>query len=455
MIEDKINIEIELFERYNELILEKEIGLVVFSIYSQYNLREIDKLFSYKTIINIIDKVWKKLGNKEIKRGETQKYEELILILRKHYIEKDTKTNNYSLTDYAIKICNIINDEIENILKPSEIEQLFNNLLLILKDNIISFEKFFVWYNKEFQPRKFDINAQVRTLRHQAEKAQNELNIIISKDDDYFDMLKATENQIDTIQEQNHKIIKSFSAKESIKELLDNSELSESREFRDIRSEIRDFFREIDKKLMLVSEIIDTTKPKIYKLYQDIEKKRYDKKLEKLLLFVLQNSSSDFLLEKNKSFYEINIQLPTELDFEKLILPQPSKFLKVEYVEFTEPDTIETQDAEYDHNENTLQIEKRKQQIEKNRKIEIWFNRILNDLQALEINNSIIFTNYFFKILEQENQDLELAIKIANKVFSDFSKNHNFSVEIDKTLEINTSINDIALWKMTITKLSY
>jgi len=454
MIEDKINIEIELFERYNELILEKEIGLIIFSIFSQFKLKEIERLFTYKTITNTIDKVWKKLG-KEIKRGEYQKYEELILVLRKHYIEKDTKTNNYSLTDYAFKICNIINDEIENILKPSEIEQLFNNLLLILKDNIISFEKFFIWYNKEFQPRKFDINAQIRTLRHQAEKAQNELNIIISKDDDYFDMLKETENQIDKIQEQNLKIIKSFSAKENIKELLEDSEISDIREFRDIRTEIRDFFRDIDKKLMLVSEIIDTTKPKIYKLYQDIEKKRYDKKLEKFLLFILQNSKSDFSLEKNKTTYEINIQLPTEIEFEKLVFTQPIKFLKVEYVEFTEPETVEIQEAEFDHKENALQIEKRLKQIEKNRKIEIWFNRIFTDLQAIDINKSINFADYFFKILETENEDLELAIKVANKVFSDFSKNNKFQVKIDKTLEINTYSNDIALWKMTITKLSY
>jgi len=454
MIEEKINIENELFERYNELILEKEIGLIIYSIYSQCKLREIDRLFSYKSISNTIDKIWKKQG-KEIKRGEYQKYEEIILQLRKHYIEKDNKTNNYSLTDYAVKICNIIHDEIENILKPSEIEQLFNNLLIILKDNIISFEKFVVWYNKEFQPRKFDINAQVRTLRHQAEKAQNELNVIINKDEDYFDMLKETEIQIDKIQEQNYKIIKSFSAKENIKELLEESEIGDLREFRDIRNEIREFFREIDKKLVIVSEIIDTTKPKIYKLYQDIEKKRYDKKLEKFLLFALQKSKSDFVLEKDKASYGINIQLPIEMEYEKLLIPQSTKFLKVDYVEFTEPDTVENQEVEFDPKENASQIEKRLKQIEKNKQIEIWYNRISSDLLALEINKSVNFTDYFFKILEQENQDLELAIKIANKIFSDFSKNIKFLVDIDKTVEINKSIPDVALWKMTITKLSF
>jgi len=457
MIDIEINIENEIFERYNELIPKKEIGLIVFSIYSQIKNNEIDKLLSYKNLTNIIDEKWKEIGINH-QKGKYQKYESILLVLRKHYIDKDIKTDNYILTDYAEKFCRFIEEEIKNVLKPSEIEQLFNNLLLILKDNIISFEKFEVWYNKEFFPRKFDINSQVRALRIQAENAQNELNNIMNKDDDYFEMLKKIESQIDEIQKQNYEIVKSFSAKDSIKKLLDETELSELREFRIIRANIRGFFREIDKKLTIISEIIDTTKPKIFKLYQDIEKKQFDKKLEKFLLYVLKNSANTkFSINqlKNKIIYDTNIELPENIEFSKLNFPHIDKFIRTEYVEFTEPDTNETQEADFDPEANKLQIEKRRNQLEKNKKIEYWYNQFDTSIKELKLKEELEFSDFFYEILKIENQDIEIALKVANKVFTNISKDDKFQLDIDKKFETSKDIKDIALWKMKITKLSY
>ena len=453
----EINIQNEIFERYNELIPKKEIGLIVFSIYSQIKEKKVDRLLSYRNLTNIIDEKWKELGI-NYQKGKYQKYESILLILRKHYIDKDIKTDNYILTDYAEKFCRFIEEEIKSVLKPSEIEQLFNNLLLILKDNIISFEKFEVWYNKEFIPRKFDINSQVRALRIQAEKAQNELNSIMNKDEDYFEMLKEIERQIDKIQKQNYEIVKSFSAKDSIKKLLDETELSEIREFRTIRANIREFFREIDKKLSIISEIIDTTKPKIFKLYQDIEKKQFDKKLEKFLLYVLKNSkNTKFSINqlKNKTIYDTNIELPQNIEFSKLNFPQIDKFIRTEYVEFTEPDTNETQEADFDPEANKLQIEKRRNQLEKNKKIEYWYNQFYTSIKELKLKEELEFSGFFYEILKIENKDIEIALKVANKVFTNISRDDKFQLDIDKKFETSKDIKDIALWKMKITKLSY
>ena len=453
----EINIQNEIFERYNELIPNKEIGLIVFSIYSQIKEKKADRLLSYRNLTNIIDEKWKELGINH-QKGKYQKYESILLILRKHYIDKDIKTDNYILTDYAEKFCRFIEEEIKSVLKPSEIEQLFNNLLLTLKDNIVSFTKIEVWYDKEFYPRKFDINSQVRALRIQAEKAQNELNSIMNKDEDYFEMLKEIERQIDKIQKQNYEIVKSFSAKDSIKKLLDETELSEIREFRTIRANIREFFREIDKKLSIISEIIDTTKPKIFKLYQDIEKKQFDKKLEKFLLYVLKNSSNTkFSINqlKNKTIYDTNIELPQNIEFSKLNFPQIDKFIRTEYVEFTEPDTNETQEANFDPEANRLQIEKRRNQLEKNKKIEFWYNQFYTTIKELKLNEELEFSNFFYEILKTENQDIEIALKVANKVFTNFSRDDKFQLDIDRKFETSKDIKDIALWKMKITKLSY
>ncbi len=457
MLNEEINLKNEIFERYNELIPEKEVGLIVFSIYSKIKRKEIDKQMSYKDLTNAIDDVWKGLKI-SYQKGIFQKYEEILLVLRKHFIDKDDKTNNYTLTDYAEQFCRFIEEEVQNILKPSEIELIFNNLLLILKDNILTFDKFEIWYKKEFSPKKNDISSQVRALRKQAEKAQNVLNEIMNLDNDYFEMLKKTEDQIDEIQTQNQKIIKSFSVKDDIKTMLDETDLASIKKFRIIRTEIRNFFREIDRKLISVSEIIDTTKPKIYKLYQDIEKKQIDKKLEKFLSYVLQNSTNNkFTVKqlKNKTIYDTQIELPTEINHDKLIIPQPDKFIKTEYFEFTEPNANETQEPDFDLKENQLQIEKRRKQLETNKKIEFWYNKVHTKIGELNVGDSILFTAFFFEILASEKNNVEIAIKVANKIFTDFSNNDRFQVEVNKQFEISQKINDIALWQMKITKSNY
>ena len=280
----------------------------------------------------------------------------------------------------------------------------------------------------------------------------------MNKDENYFEMLKEIERQIDKIQKQNYEIVKSFSAKDSIKKLLDETELSEIREFRTIRANIREFFREIDKKLSIISEIIDTTKPKIFKLYQDIEKKQFDKKLEKFLLYVLKNSSNTkFSINqlKNKTIYDTNIELPQKIEFSKLNFPQIDKFTRTEYIEFTEPDTNETQEADFDPEANRLQIEKRRNQLEKNKKIEFWYNQFYTTIKELKLKEVLEFSDFFYKILKTENQDIEIALKVANKVFTNFSRDDKFKLDIDRKFETSKDIKDIALWKMKITKLSY
>ena len=52
-----------------------------------------------------------------------------------------------------------------------------------------------------------------------------------------------------------------------------------------MKREVRVYFKDIEQRLINVSHTIDRIKPKINKLYNDFEKRDFDRKIESFLLY--------------------------------------------------------------------------------------------------------------------------------------------------------------------------
>ncbi len=158
-----------LIDKYHQIIPSQEDGLVVFNLHNKISKDIIDKTFSERAILTSIQTVYTELGVSSL-RELTQKNDETIHRLLKHFIERIPEGRGYKLTTYADTFCKVLNDEAFTHINPTELEQIFKDLVTLLKAKLTSLTDFNHWYNFQFSKNKNDINGQVRALKMQIDE---------------------------------------------------------------------------------------------------------------------------------------------------------------------------------------------------------------------------------------------------------------------------------------------
>lgn len=447
-----------LIDKYHQIIPSQEDGLVVFNLHNKISKDIIDKTFSERAILTSIQTVYQELGVSSL-RELTQKNDETIHRLLKHFIERIPEGRGYKLTTYADTFCNVLNDEAFTHINPTELEQIFKDLVTLLKAKLTSLTDFNHWYNFQFSKNKNDINGQVRALKMQIDETVETLNEIVKNEaDDFKLMLMECDKLLGYIKEQTDRLSTAFSAKDDIKQMLDEADiLTDEAEFRDRKRLVREFFKDIEEKLLGISSSIDRIRPRINKLYSDFEKREFDRKLEVFLLFLFKNSEGKFVKTKrlkDRTVNEIRVKFPKPLPsmkkqrikFEKEVYFSQPKFTQIEYYNLLDPLPMDIENVDFDAEDLQRQMALRLRQMERDQRVEHWFKEIdtkLNDGKKVE------FANYFYKILEQE-KDLETAIKEAHMMVKEYAFSPKYTLKIDEKFMINDKQKNIAIWKMQI-----
>ena len=130
-----------LIDKYHQIIPAQEDGLVVFNLHNKISKNIIDKTFSERAILNSIQIVYQELGVGS-QRELTQKNDETIHRLLKHFIERVPEGRGYQLTTYADTFCKVLNDEAFTHINPTELEQIFKDLVHLLKAKLSSLADF-------------------------------------------------------------------------------------------------------------------------------------------------------------------------------------------------------------------------------------------------------------------------------------------------------------------------
>ena len=446
-------------DNYYQIIPSQEEGLVIFNLYNKIKKGIIDKTFSERAIVNSIQTVNGELGSGS-QRELTQKNDETIHRLLKHFIERSAEGRGYQLTTYADVFCKMLMDEATSHINPTDLEKIFQDLVVLLRSKLSSLEDFHHWYEYQFEKNKNEISGQVRALKFQIEETVETLNEIVKNEqDDFRLMLMECDQLLGYIKEQTDRLSSAFASKDDIKQILDEAKLSDEPEFRERKKLVREFFKDIENKLLGISSSIDRIRPRINKLYSDFEKREFDRKLESFLLFLFKNSDSKFIKTKrlkDRTVNEIKIKFPKALPsmrkqrikFEKEIYFSQPKFTQIEYLNLLDPPVMDVQNIDFDGEDLKRQMEDRMRQIERDRRVEHWFNEINTKLSD---GKKVEFSNFFYKILDQE-KDLEIAFKEAHMMLKEYAFNPNYTVKIDEKFMLNEKQPNIAIWKMQISQ---
>lgn len=436
-------------ERYNLLVPRQEDGLIILAIFQKVRAGTIPRAFPERIIVETIKQVFAELGQVSGRGEETQKYDETLHRLLRHFLDKNLEEKTYQLSTYAENFCDLLEKEVHTAINPSQIQKTFNDLVLLLGHKLETIDDFRHWYHTQFFKNKNDISSQLRALHTQIEDTIEQLNDLVKNESDNFrELLIGCEALLDKVKEQADKLSSAFSSKDDIKQLLDDAALTDQFEYREMKRDVRNFFKDIEQRLINVSHTIDRIKPKVNKLYNDFEKREFDRKIESFLLYLLKNSKSKFYRTKklkDRKVHELDIFLPSNIE-QKDVYSDRSRLTMVDYLPLLEPPAVEVRDMMWDEEDLKRQAELRRSQIERDKRIEHWFQEISREAEK---KKTVDFGNYFFKILSKEN-DLETAIKEATLVLKEFSNKPGFEVTVKEEFALDPKQPNVAIWKMQI-----
>ncbi|GAB4130967.1 MAG: hypothetical protein Fur0041_00770 [Bacteroidia bacterium] len=436
-------------DRYHLMVPRQEDGLVVLALYQKVRAGTIERSFPERVIIDTIKQVLTELGMQSARGEETQKYDETLHRLLRHFLDKNIEEKSYQLSAYAENFCDLLEREIHTAINPSQIQKTFNDLVLLLGHKLESMEDFRHWYHTQFFKHKNDISSQLRALQSQIEDTVDQLNDLVKNEYENFrEMLIGCEALLDRIKEQADKLSSAFSSKDDIKQLLDDSGLGDEFEFREMKREVRKYFKDIEYRLINVSHTIDRIKPKVNKLYTDFEKRDFDRKIEAFLLYLFKNSTSKFVRTKklkDRTVHEMEVFLPKNIPV-KEIYSDRSRLTGIDYLQLLDPPPVQLTDHSWDEEDLRRQADLRRAQIEREKRIEHWFNVISEEVDK---KKKVNFGDYYFKILQKEN-DYEAAIKEATLVLKEFSKKEGYEVTVREEFVLDPKQPNIGIWKMQI-----
>jgi hypothetical protein len=430
---------------YDRIVPEKLDGLILLSLFDKFG----DENFTEDEINVVIDKVYKDLV-RQSQRNEYDRNSTIVIKFQEFFIWRDAIKRTYSFKPYGKEFCLKIKTRLENRYSPAEIKRRFDSLHLELTRHLEDKELgFLIWFNEQFSKRTSDITVQVEILDQQVSESVSEFRIRIKKDDvDLFLLLEEIETGLDEIKGFANQLKESFKATYDIENKL--QDLLADTYYHEFISEINitlNFLSHIRSQLEQVSIRIDKIKPRVREFIYEFNQRDFDRKTVSFLNVLLQHST-EVKNEKGKSTLELPQSIPRIQLYNSV---PPPKFIVVPDDRDISPKTpIEPvkQKVNIARQEERVKVEQQK--IHEKLRVQFWFKHVITELNE---NITLDYTSLFYDILQKENSNLSIVVRLTNKLIRELSMNSAYKVIIIQQLQSNPSYPKIKLWKMKIQKV--
>ena len=437
---ESFNLYREARDQYEKLIPEKNDGLILLSLYSKFK----DKDFTEENIISTITKVFKDQGN-ESSRTEYNRNNTIILRFQESFLWRNATKKTYQFKKYGLELCQNIEKRLIEKYNPAKIKRFFAELHKSLTENIEKNKDLNEWIEDHFEIRLPELTSQIEILDQQVNESVKEFKTEINSDDkDVLNALKGIEIRLEVIKEQASELRNAFQLSYDIDDILIG--LLEDNKGQDNASNIQrvqNFHDNSRSQLEQVSKRIEKIKPRIREFIYDFNKKNFDRKTNKFIDFLLENS---VVVKEGGSK---RIQLPDTLS--GLIIKSTThnpKFNVIPNREISPMLPIMVTKRE-------VNIFIRKELLEKTLKwkrdkerILYWTKLAFEELEAKGILN---FTTFFFRVLKEDQ--LTIAVKTAHNIIrKNTTYKNKYNVEIIKESVRDTTKKGISIWQMTLQK---
>ena len=437
---DSFNLYREAKDQYEKLIPEKNDGLILLSLYAKYK----DKDFTEENIISSITKVFKDQGNESL-RTEYNRNNAIILRFQESFLWRNASKKTYQFRKYGLELCQNIEKRLIEKYNPAKIKRFFAELHKSLIENIEQNRDFDEWIEDHFEVRLPELTSQIEILDQQVNESVKDFKTGIRSDDKgILDVLKGVEIRLEVIKEQASELRNAFQISYDIDDLLIGLlEENKGQNYISNIYRVQNFHDNSRSQLEQVSKRIEKIKPRIREFIYDFNKKNFDRKTNKFIDYLLQQS---VVVREGSSK---KVQLPDNLS--SLIVKSTTHNLKFNVIPLREI----SPKLPIEVTKRKVDVQKRKELLEKTLKwkrdkerISYWTNLALKELEA---QDTFDFTPFFFKILEEDQ--LTIAVKTAHNIIrKNTAYRNNYNVDIIKEPVYDTVKKGISLWQMTIQK---
>ena len=437
---DSFNLYREAKDQYEKLIPEKNDGLILLSLYAKYK----DKDSTEENIISSITKVFKDQGNESL-RTEYNRNNAIILRFQESFLWRNASKKTYQFKKYGLELCQNIEKRLIEKYNPAKIKRFFAELHKSLIENIEQNRDFDEWIEDHFEVRLPELTSQIEILDQQVNESVKDFKTGIRSDDKgILDVLKGVEIRLEVIKEQASELRNAFQISYDIDDLLIGLlEENKGQNYISNIYRVQNFHDNSRSQLEQVSKRIEKIKPRIREFIYDFNKKNFDRKTNKFIDYLLQQS---VVVREGSSK---KVQLPDNLS--SLIVKSTTHNLKFNVIPLREI----SPKLPIEVTKRKVDVQKRKELLEKTLKwkrdkerISYWTNLALKELEA---QDTFDFTPFFFKILEEDQ--LTIAVKTAHNIIrKNTAYRNNYNVDIIKEPVYDTVKKGISLWQMTIQK---
>lgn len=429
---------------YNLLFPKREVGLAIAWLYQQILDGAFrDGTFKESDIHEALDKMHP--GAKEPDhRKQTNHFNIVVSDLQHYFIRYDEDRQAYFFKEYGREFCQHALDTLYGNFEPTRIEKICTEL----KKNLEACDTESVlkdWLDIKFNTFKPQLRHQIDYLERQIDQSVHEIRQSQIKKDDtsILETLKEISERFDLIRKQNKELNAAFRELDRIKQLLEQKAIRiDDKELGDKVFSVQQFIQEMKKLLSMVDQRLDRIQPKIKQLFANLNKPLFNTRIEKFLAYLLEYSTVETVHSKKV------LQLPDPVP-EWIFYRQKPKFTIVERKKDLFPSTAKRKHTYPENKENKKKVYQRsRERFQQQNKVDIWLNQIKKDLQQTP---EISFTPYFFKALNENDQNLELAIDLAYRVLQEHSL-YGWQLYFDEEMTEDQGNRPLQIRKMLIQK---
>jgi hypothetical protein len=427
--------------RYYQLIPNKEDGLIILALYQKYQKQE----FTEDQIIQIINKVLIDLGGSQ--REENNRNNTIILRLQEFFLWRDRKRKVYGFKNYGEEFCQKVFKRLSESYHPAKIERLFKHLLDTLKTSL---EKnpaeILIWMDDHFNHRSNELALQIEILDQQVSESVDEFRFQIKQPQaNILQVIDTISAGLDQIKQHAHELTTGFQITYDIDDILqDMLKNPESFDLLESINHVLQYNQNVRNHLDQVSVRIDKIKPRIREFIFEFNQRELDRKTDKFLHYLLDTAS--YIRQENQPK---RLVFPKDIESVTIRIPESiPRFYILTERDFVRKAPLPSAVRSIDVEQTNSAIAKNKEKLEIKKKIQFWAKKALDQIDH---EGKLEFSPFFFSILSHEENNLNIAVKIAQRLVK-HCNGWQYKITIDQNEYHDPNYLNLSLWNMTIQK---
>jgi hypothetical protein len=428
---------------YSALFPESKVGLAIIILYSKKKAGHFTNgRFKESDIYSAFEEALKLSGNNTYERLPREHFNDLVIQLQSYFLRYDEDEQLYTFKDYAEVFCQQAEETLKANFDPTQIEIICNDLRQKL-ESCKSEKDIKNWIELHFETFKPKMNNQVDFLDRQIDTSVSEIRRTTQmQNESILFVLKQIDGKLDHLRKQNSELRAAFRELNTINRSLEKHSFSIDNEILSNQiSDARQFIPGVKYSLNLIDKRLDRIQPKLRQFFGTLNKPLFNVKVEKFLRFLLEYSQ--IITENSKKVLQLPENVFTPAIYTKtpnftIIERKSDLFPAISRKIINAPETSELRHKAYSFINN---------RIHQQDKVQEW---IIDIQKKLTEKDKLSFSDFFFRIVEENQGDIEIASKVAKGLIRLSSYSNEFGIKTTDNLIFSSEINSLSIWEMII-----